>query len=220
MIYRKALDKLREWAKRNNRKPLILRGARQVGKTTLINIYAKEFDNYLYLNLEKRDDQSLFDHNYSVENLIDAIFFLKDKPKNSGKTLLFIDEIQNSQEAVKQLRYFYEEMPGLYVVAAGSLLESLLDTTISFPVGRVSYLQINPLSFQEFLSALSEDASIELLQQIPTPEFAHDKLLALFNQYTLIGGMPEIVNNYREDKDLNQLQFIYDELLKIGRAHV
>ncbi len=213
MIRRKAIEKLNEWAIRSNRKPLILRGARQVGKTTLVDIFAKQFDNYLYLNLEKRDNLNLFENNYSVEKLIEAVFYLKGKTKNVGKTLLFIDEIQNSQEAVKQLRYFYEEMPDLYVIAAGSLLETLIDKTISFPVGRVSYLPIRPLNFLEFLTAMGEDTSVELLKQTSPPEFAHNKLMDLFNQYTLIGGMPEIVSNYVKYKDINRLQPIYDELL-------
>jgi predicted AAA+ superfamily ATPase len=127
--------------------------------------------------------------------------------------LLFIDEIQNSPKAVAMLRYFHEEMKDLYVIAAGSLLESILNRHISFPVGRVEYLRMHPLSFEEFLQAIGEMQAAEMLERIPLPAFAHDKLLKLFHRYTLIGGMPEIVQLYAESQDLIQLKPVYDSLI-------
>lgn len=111
------------------------------------------------------------------------------------------------------MRYFYEEAPQFYVIAAGSLLESLIDNQISFPVGRVSFLPVRPFTFNEFLQALGERQSLEVLGQIPFPDFAHEKLLGLFRKYTLVGGMPEIVKNYVAHADLVAISSVYDELL-------
>lgn len=213
MFYRNNIDKLRNWAKQKDRKPLVLRGARQTGKTTLVNMFAREFDQYIYLNLEKEKENKLFDGSFDIPTLLDAIFFLKDAEKNKEKTLLFIDEIQNSPKAVATLRYLYEEAKNLYVIAAGSLLETLIDKTISFPVGRVDYMPVRPCSFDEFLISLEEKKSLEIVKSGFIPEFAHDKLMELFRIYTMIGGMPEVLNNYSEYRDLNLLGQIYDRLI-------
>lgn len=111
------------------------------------------------------------------------------------------------------LRYLYEEAPHLYVIAAGSLLETLIDSRISFPVGRVDYLPVRPCSFDEFLIAIGEEKSRELIRQIEVPEYAHDKLTELFKNYTVIGGMPEILNEYSESRDMIRLERIYDRLI-------
>jgi uncharacterized protein len=213
MFNRIYLDKLRKWAKETDRKPLVLRGARQTGKTSLVEIFAREFDQYIYLNLEKEEDSALFDGSNNISVLLDAVYFLKDATKNKGKTLLFIDEIQNNARAVATLRYLYEEAKQLYVIAAGSLLESMIDSRISFPVGRVDYLPVRPCTFEEFLVATDEVKSLELIQNIHLPDFAHDKLLQLFKIYTIIGGMPEIINDYSKNRDLNRLTGIYNRLL-------
>ena len=213
MFNRTITDQLEIWAAKAERKPLVLRGARQVGKTSVVNLFAKKFDKYLYLNLDRPEDLALFSHDYPFQDLVDAIFFTKGIEKKGGKTLLFIDEIQNSSKAVNLLRYFYEDTPELFVIAAGSLLEALIDNQISFPVGRVEYLAIHPCSFEEFLIATGENESLEILHQNLVPEYAHDKLTSLFRQYTIIGGMPEIVKNYAENRDLTILKSIYDGLL-------
>jgi len=213
MFQRNAINQLHNWKNKQNRKPLVLRGARQVGKTTLVHMFSKEFNNYLYLNLEKKDEQKLFLSNLPINELIEAMFFIKQQMRNQGPTLIFIDEIQNSPEAVGYLRYFFEEAPDYYVISAGSLLETLIDKTISFPVGRVEYLMLHPCSFIEFLVASNELQSIEILNQEKIPEFAHDKLLSLFYKYTLLGGMPEIVNQYSENRDLVALNTIFESLL-------
>lgn len=213
MFYRNQLQSLRKWAQQKDRKPLVLRGARQVGKTTLVELFAKEFDQYIYLNLEKEEEQNLFNASYNIPKLIDAIFFLKNEKKGQEKTLLFIDEIQNNSNAVASLRYFYEEAKDLYVIAAGSLLETMLDVKISFPVGRVDFMAVRPVSFGEFLLAMGEKQSYDILQELPVPEYAHQKLLQLFKDYTIIGGMPEIVKDYAQYNDLSRLGKIYDRLL-------
>ena len=214
MFNRDILKNLTGWKEKNDRKPLVLRGARQVGKTTAINLFSEQFDQYLYLNLEIKTDRDIFEQGYSIEELVQAIFFHKNQQNRKGRVLIFIDEIQNCPSAVSYLRYFYESFPYLYVIAAGSLLETLIDTHISFPVGRVEYLVMRPLSFKEFLSALSETASLDILNKtIPVPDFAHDKLMKLFNTYAIIGGMPEIVQKYSDHKDIIALNSIFDSLI-------
>ena len=213
MFNRSILRQLDQWALKKDRKPLVLRGARQVGKTSVVNLFSKSFDQYVYLNLDRPEDKALFEHNYPFQILLDAIFFSKNKEKNTGKTLVFIDEIQNSPRAVSLLRYFHEDSPELFVIAAGSLLESLIDNQISFPVGRVEYLAVRPCSFEEFLMATGEEKALDLLGQNPVPEFAHEKLQGLFHQYAIIGGMPEIIKNFSENRDLVKLKTIYDGLI-------
>ena len=162
MFKRSILHALTEWSEKSHRKPLILRGARQVGKTTAVSILAERFEQYIYLNLELEEDRHLFEQGYTAQELFEAICFLKYKDPQKSQTLLFIDEIQSSPEAVAVLRYFYETLNHLHVIAAGSLLESLLDRHISFPVGRVEYLQMHPLTFEEFLVATGESQAVVL----------------------------------------------------------
>ena len=214
MFKRDIQTDLEKWQKELPRKPLVIRGARQVGKTTVINHFAKNFEQYIYLNLELPDDRQPFEQFSNIETLLQAIFFVKNKSLlQKQRTLLFIDEIQAAPEALSILRYFYEQESNIAVIAAGSMLETLFDKNISFPVGRVEYKVLRPVSFPEFLSAMNETAAREQLEQIPTASFAHQKLLSLFHTYALIGGMPEAVQHYRTHKDLVSLAPIYDSLL-------
>jgi len=211
---RTIIRELEAWVQKAGRKPLVLRGARQVGKTTAVEIFSRQFEQYLYLNLELFDDRQLFEKGYAIDELIQALFFLKNKQRGKGKILIFIDEIQNSPQAVSMLRYFYESAKELFVIAAGSLLESLIDRQINFPVGRVEYLYMKPLTFNEYLAALNDVSSLGVLSQIPCPDFAHEGLLKQFYQYTLIGGMPEVVRVYIETKDIHKLKPVYEGLLR------
>jgi predicted AAA+ superfamily ATPase len=220
MFERNALIKLKEWRDNPERKPLVLRGARQVGKTTLVNLFSREFNEFVSLNLEKEEEKAIFENSKNISELISAIFFIKEKLLSTENTLIFIDEIQNSIKAVAWLRYFYEEAPQYYVIAAGSLLESLVDNQISFPVGRVSYLPVRPFSFNEFVLATGETQSSSILNQVPFPEFAHEKLASLFRKYALIGGMPEIVKKYVAKPDVVSLSPVYDELITSYRDDV
>lgn len=205
---------LQKWKRKKVRKPLIIRGARQVGKTTIINQFSIQFKQYIYLNLELPADRQAFEQFSDTETLLETIFFLKNKQLSlKNETLLFIDEIQEVPEAINLLRYFYEQSPDLYVIAAGSMLETLFGKNISFPVGRVEYLVLRPVSFPEFLAAISETQALKQLEKIPIADFAHDKLLQLFHTYALIGGMPEIVAHYAENKDITDLNTIYDSLI-------
>lgn len=156
MIKRRILGSLREWRDRADRRPLILRGARQVGKTTAVMEFGREYDVFLHLNLEKKGDRELFEISDNPKKVLDIIFLHLEKSKGPGTTLLFIDEIQNSPRAIAMLRYFYEELPDIHVIAAGSLLESLVDLHLSFPVGRVEYMAMRPCAFIEFLDGVGK----------------------------------------------------------------
>ena len=214
MFTRDILVEFGRWAQKKERKPLVLRGAGQTGKTTVVKMFGASFDQFIYLNLEKKKERVLFEANYSFEDLLNAIFLYGKSNRANKNTLLFIDEIQNSPEAIASLRYFYEEASDIYVVAAGSLLESMLHRNISFPVGRVEYLAIRPCTFKEFLNATGEKMYLDLLNQTAEiPDYAHADILEAFNRYTLIGGMPEIVQIYSEHRDISRLNSIYESLI-------
>lgn len=214
MFNRKITKELDLWLSKVERKPLIIRGARQVGKTTMINRFAKRFEQYIYLNLELADDRQPFEQFSTIETLVQSLFFIKNKMlSKKAATLIFIDEIQEVPEALNILRYFYESEPDIAIIAAGSMLETLFNKNISFPVGRVEYKVLRPASFPEFLDAIAENTALNYLETIPAPQFTHGKLLQLFHTYALIGGMPEVVNNYSLNKDLTALKTIYESLI-------
>lgn len=214
MKFKRSIFKhLEDWKSNINRKPLILRGARQVGKTTLVKDFSKTFKNSILLNLEKPKDIRFFDDYSDVNTIKDALFFEYNIPHNSiNKTLLFIDEIQESPKAIQLLRYFYEDIPELYVIAAGSLLEFAMQKIKSFPVGRIEFLYLHPLNFIEFLSAIEQQQACDQLDLIPIKKFAHTTLLNLFNSYTIIGGMPEIVKTYLSNKSIADLPKVYESI--------
>ncbi len=214
MFIRQLLFELEKWSVKADRKPLVIRGARQVGKTTLVHQFSERFKQYIYLNLDVIEDRKPFEQFTTIEVFIQSVFFLKNLYlEDKNETLIFIDEIQEVPQALTILRYFYEQEPRIFVIAAGSMLESLFDQKIHFPVGRVEYKVLRPVSFPEFLSAMGEELAFEQLQQVPIASFAHDKLLQLFHMYALIGGMPEIVKQYVEAHDLTALASIYDSLI-------
>ena len=214
MYQRNAVEELLRWKNSNGRKPLVLRGARQVGKTTVVELFAENFAQYINLNLERERDREIFTKYGSIEEIIQYIFLQYNKNLDKiNDTLLFIDEIQIEPKAVAMLRYFYEDYPHLHVIAAGSMLETLFDRGINFPVGRVEFRKIYPVNFEEFLGAMNENQALELYHQVPLPAFAHSKLLQLFHTYTLIGGMPEVIEKYTESRDITSLSNIYESLI-------
>lgn len=215
MFKRKILEKLEEWKNADRHKPLILRGARQVGKTTLVNGFGSHFENYLYFNMERNENVKLFEMDINIDDLVSMLFASLGKKKKDGKTLIFIDEIQNSPKTIALLRYFYEQRPDLYVVAAGSLLENLIDVKVSFPVGRVQYLALRPCSFYEFLGAIVKNELLAILSQKPELTVAfHEQLMHQFNQYAIIGGMPEAIQQYAETKDVVAIEDVYETLVQ------
>jgi predicted AAA+ superfamily ATPase len=222
MFERNIITKLEQWAAKKNRKPLILRGSRQVGKTKLVDNFANKFENYLYVNFEKNPSAVyLFEKEQEIDDLVAEIFLFCNKETRLGKTLLFIDEIQNCKMAIMKLRYFYEaKKTDLYVIAAGSLLETMLNKKISFPVGRVEYLAVRPCVFNEFLRALGEMQLEKALLECKIPAALHSKTMNLFNKFTLIGGMPEVVADYAENKNFIGLNNIYESLLTSYRDDI
>jgi hypothetical protein len=161
MFGRLIIFEFEKWLAKPQRKPLVLRGARQVGKTTAVNQFAVKFSQYIYLNLELSADRAPFERFTDMDTLLQSLFFLKNKSlTQKADTLIFIDEIQEHPEAINLLRYFYEQEPKIAVIAAGSMLETLFGKNISFPVGRVEYKVLRPVSFPEFLQAIGETAAL------------------------------------------------------------
>ena len=209
---RKAYTKLLEWKHKSNRKPLVIRGARQVGKSTLVSQFSREFRHFIALNLEKKTHQRFFEGSLEAKQILDALFLSFNIPKGEDPVLLFIDEIQESPAAIQMLRYFYEEHPGVYVVAAGSLLEFALHEVPSFPVGRVEQMVLHPFDFEEFLMALGHTSALAALKQIPVASYAHDTLMDLYHTYAAIGGMPEIISQYIQENSVANLGSTYESL--------
>lgn len=215
MFRRKIIDRLEAWKQNTNHKPLILRGARQVGKTTVVNEFGLQFDNYLYFNLEHPESVKLFEMQIPLDDLTAMLFASQGKVRKEGTTLIFIDEIQNSPKTIALLRYFYEQRPDLYIIAAGSLLENLVDVKVSFPVGRVQYLALRPCSFHEFLGAIGKQNLQAILAQKAAYSVAfHEQLMHQFNQYAIVGGMPEAVQRYAEAGDIVAIEDVYETLVQ------
>ena len=210
---RKVGQYLNEWKASDNRKPLILRGARQVGKTTLIKEFAQSYPHSILLNLEKSADLAHFQLHDDVSILLESLFLSRNISSDAiGETLLFLDEIQESPKAIQLLRYFYEEFPALHVIAAGSLLEFAMRKVKSFPVGRVEYVYLYPLNFPEYLEAIGHHTALQQLKEVPVKPFAHPVLIDLFNQYALIGGMPEVVQRFIEKGSMIDLPKVYESI--------
>ncbi|MEN8251794.1 MAG: AAA family ATPase [Bacteroidota bacterium] len=204
---------LQIWKDKPDRKPLILRGARQVGKTTMVKQFARTYKNAVLLNLEKSADRAYFENYDEVSDIVELLFVLNDIAlEDADNTLLFIDEIQESAKAIKMLRYFFEERPELHVIAAGSLLEFALHKIQGFPVGRVEFLFLHPLNFYEYLKAIKHKAALKHFDAIPVKPIAHPILLELFNRYAIIGGMPEVVKQYIKSDSITELPVIYESV--------
>ena len=211
-LKRKLQQDLEKWRTASNRKPLIIRGARQVGKTTLVQQFGRTYPHFISLNLEKKEYQQIFEKSNRISDILNAIYLQTNTPKTGKETLLFLDEIQESPKAIQQLRYFYEEVPELHVIAAGSLLEFSMKQVASFPVGRVQQWVLHPLDFEEFLMAFNQKAAVDVLHQMPIADYAHETLLRHFHQYAIIGGMPEVVKQLVIDNSMANLPEIFGNL--------
>lgn len=219
MIERLILKDLSFWAKSKGRKPIVLRGARQVGKTCLVREFAKtHFKNFIEINLEDRKYFNIFKEPLSLDEFIRTVRVQLGHDLKQPNTLLFLDEIQQIPWLLELLRFFYEEMPDLAVIATGSLLEvRIRQKRVSIPVGRVQNLYVFPLNFFEFLSAIKEDALLEEIAEIswnrPLPSPLHRHALSLYHKYIIVGGMPEIVREYSQENDLSQVNELKENLL-------
>ncbi len=193
---------LRTWKNKKERKPLLLKGARQIGKTYSVRQLGMEFDSLVEINFELTPDaKTIFEKNLDPKRIIWELELLLEKKIIPGKTLLFLDEVQAAPKAIIALRYFYEIMPSLHVVAAGSLVDFAVEK-VGMPVGRVEMLYVYPLTFMEFLAALGNEALIDaILKKEKLSEVLHEKLLDLLGHYLAIGGMPEAIRAWVETKD-------------------
>jgi predicted AAA+ superfamily ATPase len=213
--FNRLIDKeLEEWRLSDKHKPILLRGARQTGKSSTVRNLAKNFDYYIEVNFEKNKTvKELFENSDLMPKLLcEKLVSIFEIPIVEGKTLLFFDEIQTCIPAISSLRFFYEDMPDLHVIAAGSLLEFALEEIPSFGVGRICSMFMYPFSFQEFLEA---NGNIGLLPAIlkanrenPLDEIVHNKALYLLKLFMLIGGMPEVVASYAQKKSLLECQMV------------
>jgi predicted AAA+ superfamily ATPase len=209
---------LLEWKKDPGHKPLLLRGARQTGKTTAVRHLAESFDHYIEINFEKNEGiRQAFAGDLNVRSIVSQIEFLFDIPVVPGKTLLFLDEIQSCPRAISALRFFFEDFQELHVIAAGSLLEFVFEELSDFGVGRIRNMFIYPLSFGEFADALGAGVSFDRSRQFsfsnPLPEIAHEKMLSLLKAFMIVGGMPAAVKKYAETKSFLAAQHEQDDIL-------
>lgn len=221
-MHRKALDYLAEWQGRTSRKPIVIRGARQVGKSYLVRLFAEEaFDNLVEVNLETQPGAaSLFAADPRVTlSLLEARY---GQPIRPGHTLLFLDEIQAAPEVFAKLRYVHEQVPDLHVVAAGSPLEFVLeDHTFSMPVGRIEYLHLGPMSFEEFMSAVGRDSLLDFLRSYTLateiPDAIHLELMALLRQFLVLGGMPEVIATFVSSQSWKECDAVKQSILDTYR---
>lgn len=208
---RYAMQQLIAWKNSKDRKPLILQGARQVGKTWLMKEFGKtNFTKYAYFIFEKNEKlQNVFKGDLNVHRILESLEVLAGF-KFTPETLIIFDEIQDCPDAITALKYFNEELPKQPIIAAGSLLGVTLHKGLSFPVGKVNFMTLYPLSFFEFLDAMGEDMKLEQLQKGNFDVLApvHEDLIALVKKYFFIGGMPEVVNSYISERDFNKARAI------------
>jgi hypothetical protein len=214
---RTAMNDLYEWKNRENRKPLIIRGARQAGKTWLMKEFGrKEYDQTAYVNFESSKIlKDLFSEDYNVSRILSALQIETGVQVKAKDTLIILDEIQEAKGGITSLKYFYENVPEYHVMAAGSLLGVSLHRHTSFPVGKVDFLDLYPLSFPEFLKALDQEPLLRLIESgdwLLIRNFK-PKFTELLRQYFYTGGMPEVVLSFRQNKDFTEVRKIQKDIL-------
>lgn len=217
---RNALQALISWKDSEDRKPMVIRGARQVGKTWIMKEFGRNcYDDFVYFNFDEEDElKSIFESNKSPDRIVELLSMIVGKKIMPSRTLIIFDEIQECPEALNTLKYFREKANDYHVIAAGSLLGTLLAKPKSYPVGMVNLLDIYPLTFDEFLDATDPAMyayylSIKKGQQIE--EIFHNRLLEVYNNYLIIGGMPECVASWVRHKDPKKVLQIQRELIEI-----
>lgn len=217
---RKALEDLLQWKDSAHRKPMILRGARQTGKTWLMKEFGKTvYKDYVYFNFDEQPElKSLFEINKNPHRLIELLSLIADLKIEPQHTLVIFDEIQECSEALNALKYFYEKANEYHIISAGSLLGTLLSSPKSYPVGMVNLLNIYPLSFEEFLDAVSSNLFTyyqSITSDTKIEDYFHHQLIELYNYYLIIGGMPECVSSWLEEKNVQRISQIQQELIEI-----
>ena len=213
-MIRDKLEELQSWKTSLNRKPMVIRGARQTGKTWLMKEFGKtSFRNSIYINFEETLNlQSLFRDDFNITRIITALQIYSQTLITPEETLIIFDEIQSAEKGLTSLKYFCENAPQYFIVAAGSLLGMALHNDTSFPVGKVSFLDLRPMSFSEFLSAIGEKGLAEIISQQNWEVIAlfHNKLTEYLRYYLYVGGMPEVVGLFADTRDwekVRQTQF-------------
>ena len=219
MMYRNIMNKLIEWKKDTNRKPLILRGARQVGKTYIIKEFGKEnYEGVAYFNFD-HDVMlyDLFENTKDPIRILEQLAFIYGKAIIPGKTLIIFDEIQECPNALNSLKYFHEDANEYHIISAGSLLGIRLSHT-SFPVGKVDFLDMYPMTFSEFLRADNCENLVEYMESIinieKIPEIFFERLSEKLKAYFIIGGMPEVVSSWVTNKDMEKVNKIQENILQ------
>lgn len=218
-MHRFALEDIKAWKTKPNRKPLVIRGARQVGKTYLVRMFAgKHFDHLMEINFERDPELASLFVSKNPDKIVQMLELQFDCPVRAGETLLFLDEIQAAPQVFASLRYFYEELPELHIVAAGSLLEfAIEEPAFSMPVGRIEYLHLGPMQLEEFLVAAGKENLVAFLQEftlgesIPGP--LHDRFMDLLRIFLVTGGMPESIAVYLKNKSWQECASIKHSLL-------
>ena len=216
-MYRTAIEELIMWKSSRRRKPLIVEGARQVGKTWLVKEFAKSYYNSIaYVNFEENTFlRNIFEIDYDIDRITAAISAATHTNCAAEGTLIFLDEIQEAKNGITALKYFYENAPHLHVIVAGSLLGIQLHSHVSFPVGKVQFLRLQPMTFSEFLMALGE---VILAKMILAGDWANIKMFApklreLLKYYYYVGGMPEAVLCFSQDRDWLEVRNIQMEII-------
>lgn len=227
LLKRSETAHLSAWANRSTRKPLVIRGARQVGKSTLVSQFAESARlELLSLNFERNPELREVFASRSPAEILSAVRLLTGKTARAGASLLFLDEIQAAPEGLAALRYFQEEMPALHVIAAGSLLEfALAAASFSMPVGRVEYLHLGPMQFEDFLQALGQAHLVEWLRNLSlqeirtgsTPRAVHERVMGLLKQYWIVGGMPEAIASFAADADYANVSRVHHSIVDTYR---
>jgi len=222
MVFRRKIDYLSTWKDRRNRKPLIIRGARQVGKTYLVRDFAKtHFKHLIEINFDQTPEKAELFQSTDVETQLSYLSADAEVSIEPGETLIFLDEIQRVPDLLGKLRYLYEKRPDLHVIAAGSLLDfALTEKEFSMPVGRIEYLFLGPMDFREFLLANGQKPLVKLMEEYklsePLPISFHDKLLKWFRMYLVVGGMPGAVSEFVIDRDWQKVR---QELVSIALTY-
>jgi predicted AAA+ superfamily ATPase len=213
------MQKLEEWKEKKNRKPLILKGARQVGKTWLMKEFGRrDFKNTAYVNFDNNERmRDVFNADYDIDRILMAVNIETGEKIVPGETLIIFDEIQENPRAIASLKYFCENAPEYAIVAAGSLLGVAIHEGVSFPVGKVDTMELNPLSFREFLSAVREVGLVKLLDQKDWDMIKSfkDKYIDWLKKYYYIGGMPEAVTAFVENKDFAEVRYIQNNIIEM-----
>lgn len=217
---RDAMNQLLAWKDNPDRKPLILKGARQVGKTWLMQEFGKRYyANMIYLNFDEEEQlKSLFATNKNPRQLLRLLSLMNNAPIQPGKTLLIFDEVQECPEALNSLKYFHEQANEYHIVAVGSLLGTFLSAPKSYPVGQVNVLSLYPLDFGEFLAATDEALYAYYQQLAPhdeIPDLFHSRLLEAYHSYLIIGGMPECVHTWCKHNDPSRVAKLQADLLSV-----